>query len=116
MTADVGAVIDRQRIPSPGGEGAPEGGGRGTAKCWTREEAWYGVLIVRLPPAFLIRHGWRRATFPSGEGIRCVAFVGASIARPPVGYRTGVTDGQWPPLRCVLVLFVGAVVLRAANS
>ena len=47
------------------------------AKYWTREEAWYGVIIVRLPPAFLIRHGWRRATFPSGEGIRCVALVGA---------------------------------------
>ena len=68
----------------PRGEGAPEGGGRGTAKCWIREEAWYGVLIARSPPAFLIRHGWRRATFPPGEGIGRVALVGAVIDRPPI--------------------------------
>ena len=81
----VGAVIDRPQIPSPGGR-VPQcahWGGRGMAKCWTREEAWYSVLIVRLLPAFLIRHGYRRATFPPGEGIGCVALVGASIARPP---------------------------------
>ena len=35
------------------------------------------------------------------------SIVGASIARPSVGSRTGVTDGQWPPLRGVLVLFAG---------
>ena len=86
----VGAVIDRPQIPSPGGRvdfsyrrRRDEKDGRGMAKCWTQEEAWYSVLIVRLPPAFLIRHGWRRATFPPGEGIGCAALVGASIARPP---------------------------------
>ena len=38
----------------------------------------------------------------------CVALVGASIARPPAGYRTAVTDGQWPPLQGASVLIVGA--------
>ena len=80
-TALVGAVIDRPQIPSPGGR-VPQcahWGGRGTAKCWTREEAWYSVLIVRLPPAFLIRHGWRRATFPPGEGIGCRLYFSAYV-------------------------------------
>ena len=47
---------------------------------------------------------------------RCVVFVGASIARPPVGYRTGATDGQWPPLQGVLILFVGAIYRSSAIS
>ncbi len=91
----VGAVIDRPAIPSPGGRvdfssrrRRDEKDGRGMAKYWTREEAWYGVIIVRLSPAFLIRHGWRRATFPPGEGIRCVTLVGEGLD-PPLTLRGG---------------------------
>ncbi len=95
----VGAVIDRPSIPSPGGRvdfssrrRRNEKDGRGTAKSWMREEAWYGVPIVRLPPAFLIRHGYRRATFPPGEGIRCTSLVGAVIDRPSIPSPGGRVD------------------------